>query len=257
MQQTKSRQKTAPPSIKWIHLSQSIMFLLRHKRLVAWSSLLVMITCSLTYLGFSLGLDYIQSLTSDFFFTAPAKDSIFGWIKYGGWYLSKILFSLISHLVTFYLAFLLAFSITTPGYVFLSGAAEKKYKGGSLDSHDFSLTSILRDLLEGIKIGLFGIVVAIISLMVGFIPLIGQAAVFLMYTYYSTLMFLDYPTSQRGWTLGEKIGWLKNHSNTAFRIGFLPALLSMIPFLNIFFMALIFPILTVHTTLNFIEIEDR
>ncbi len=160
-------------------------------------------------------------------------------------------------MVTFYLAFLLAFSLTTPGYVFLGHAAEKKQKGSTLSPEGaFSLKSIVRDLMEGFKIGAFGVVVAIASIMVSFIPVIGQAAVFLMYTYYSALMFLDYPTSRRGWSLGRKISWLRTHNNTGFRLGFLPALASMIPILNIFLIALLFPVLTVHTTLNFTRIED-
>ncbi len=217
---------------------------------------MVVVTCGLTYLGFHFGLEYIQHLTGDFFFSAPATDSIWGWIKYGGWYVSKLLFSLVTYVVTFYLAFLLAFSVTTPGYVFLSGATENKQKKKANVSQPFSIKTVLRDLLEGIKIGGFGILVAILSLFLGFVPIFGQAAVFLIYTFYSTLMFLDYPTSQRGWSLGKKIDWIKTHNTVSFRIGFLPALLSMIPILNIFFMALLFPVLTVHTTLNFLVIED-
>ena len=110
-------------------------------------------------------------------------------------------------------------------------------------------------MFEGIKIAVFGIVVTIVALFINFIPGIGQAAVFLLYTYYSALMFIDYPASRRRWSLGEKIGWLRNQSSPAFRIGVLPALVSMVPLLNIFAMALLFPILTIHATLNFSAIE--
>ena len=93
------------------------------------------------------------------------------------------------------------------------------------------------------------------ALVVSFVPVIGQITVFLLYTYYSALMFVDYPTSRRRWSLGEKIGWLNKHRFVAFRLGVFPALLSLIPLLNIFFLALLFPLLTVHTTLNFNVIE--
>lgn len=43
----------------------------------------------------------------------------------------------------------------------------------------------------------------------------------------------------------------------SFRLGIFPALISMVPIINIFFMALLFPLFTVHTTLNFIAIEQR
>lgn len=239
----------------WIPLSHSIMFLLRHKSLLGWSSLLVLITIILTYAGFQLSVHYIEMFTGDFFFTAPEKVGVLGWLKYSGWLVSKYLFSFFSHVVSFYLAFLLAFSLTTPGYVFLSKATENKQIGKSNDNNTFSIKTILIDLFEGIKIGAFGVLVAIAAIIVSFIPLVGQVIVFFMYTYYSALMFLDYPTSQRGWSLGSKINWLREHNTISFRIGFLPALVSMIPILNIFLIALLFPVLTVHTTLNFNRIE--
>lgn len=238
----------------WIPLSTSIAFLFRYKRLFGLSLLLVLFTALLTWAGFSTSLHYLNQLTADFFFSAPATDSILGWVKYGGWYVAKFLYALISHLIAFYLSFLLAFSLTTPGYVFLSNATEDKRLGRTA-SEAITLKTITRDLVEGIKIGAFGLLVTVVSLFLGFIPVIGHAAVFVLYSYYSALMFLDYPTSDRGWSLGKKLGWLKRHGTASFRIGFLPALVGMIPVLNIFVMALLFPVLTVHTTLNFLEIE--
>ena len=166
------------------------------------------------------------------------------------------MFIVVSRIVAFYLAFLLAYSISTPGYVFLSTAAEKMH-AGEYFSPDASLTlpGFLRDIFEGIKIALFGIIVTIVALFVNFIPGIGQVAVFLIYTYYSALMFIDYPASRRRWSLGEKIRWLQINSSPAFRIGVLPAFVSMIPIVNIFAMSLFFPLLTIHATLNFSTIE--
>ncbi|PIE63970.1 MAG: hypothetical protein CSA26_10430 [Desulfobacterales bacterium] len=102
---------------------------------------------------------------------------------------------------------------------------------------------------------LLGILITIVALVVNFIPGIGQACVFLLYTYYSALMFIDYPASRRRWGLGKKLQWMRTHSSPAFRLGIGPALISMVPVVNIFAMALLFPLLTVHTTLNFSEIE--
>jgi len=246
---------TASPR-PWIPLSSSIGFLFRHKRLVGISFLLVLFTGILTYAGFATSLHYLNQFTKEFFFAAPATDSIWGWVKYGGWYAAKFLYSLISHLIAFYLSFLLAFSLTTPGYVFLSGATENK-RLGRVESESMTLQTIIRDLVEGIKISAFGLLITVFALFLGFIPVIGHAVVFVLYTYYSALMFLDYPTSDRGWSLGKKIGWLRQNGTASFRIGFLPALVGMIPVINIFVMALLFPVLTVHTTLNFLEIENK
>ncbi|MGD9949390.1 MAG: EI24 domain-containing protein, partial [Desulfobulbus sp.] len=88
-----------------------------------------------------------------------------------------------------------------------------------------------------------------------FIPVAGQAAVFCIYAFYSALMFVDYPASRYRWSLGRKLSWLRHHHNQAFRLGLFPAMISMVPLLNVFLMALLFPLFTVHTTLNFLAIE--
>ena len=112
-------------------------------------------------------------------------------------------------------------------------------------------------LAKGEKIGAFGLLVTAVALPLNFLPVIGQAAVFVLYVYYSALMFVDYPSSRYRWSLGDKLRWLRSHRATSFRIGLLPALLSMVPILNIFLMAVCFPLFTVHTTLNFLAIEGR
>lgn len=242
--------------IEWIPLSHSLILIFKKKRLFAWSTILVLLTVGLTWLGYLLTVDFMDELTRSFMNTAPATDTILGWIKHKGWIVGKWMFIFVSRIVAFYFAFLIAYSLTTPGYVFLSSAAEKLHAGEYFDPDaNFTVLGFFRDIIEGIKIALLGIVVTVFALLINFIPVIGQAGVLLLYTYYSALMFLDYPTSRRRWSLGKKLGWLRHHSSPAFRLGILPALISMIPILNIFAIALIFPLLTVHTTLNFSAIE--
>ena len=247
---------TALPATPWIPLSSTLGFMIRHKRLMVWSLILFAVTFVLTWIGYLLTVDFINNLTGNFALHPPSADGIWGWVKFKGWQAGSWLFVIISRIVAFYLAFLLAYTISTPGYAFLSSAAEKLYAGKHFDPDaGFTLPGILRDIFEGLKIALFGILVTIVALFVNFIPGIGQAAVFLLYTYYSTLMFIDYPASRRRWSLGRKTGWLRDHSSPSFRIGILPALVSMIPLVNIFAVALLFPILTIHATLNFTAIE--
>jgi len=252
----KQQHEISVPAVQWIPLSSSLAFMMRRKRLIGWSLILFVITFSLTWVGYLFTVNFINDLTGEFFVTAPDTDTIWGWVKHKGWVASSWLFTIVSRIVAFYLAFLLAYSISTPGYVFLSTAAEKLHAGEYFDP-DASLTlpGFFRDIFEGIKIAMFGIIVTIVALFINFIPGIGQAAIFLLYTYYSALMFIDYPASRRRWSLGKKIRWLQINSSPAFRIGILPAFVSMIPIVNIFAMALIFPILTIHTTLNFSAIE--
>jgi CysZ protein len=248
--------QSRPPEPAWIPLSASAAFLLQHKSLLGWSALLVLVTTILTWLGFLLTTNVFDHLTSAYFAVAPATESIWGWIKYIGWITSKYLFLLVSRIVAFFLAFLVAYSLSTPFYAFLSSGAEKIFCGEHFETDElFSLTTILRDLFEGVKIALFGILVSVVALPVGFIPVIGQLGVFAIFTYYSALMFIDYPASRRHWSLGRKLGWLRRHNAPSIRLGIIPAALSMIPLLNIFLIALLFPLLTIHATLNFTSIE--
>lgn len=249
-------QKQLHGNADWIPLSTSLSLMFRRKRLLGWSVLLFLITIVLTWIGYQFTVGYIDQWTGNFTAAAPAADGILGWVKHKGWLIGSWLFLIISRIVAFYLAFLFAYSLSTPGYVFLSTAAEKMYAGEHFDADEnFSVIGFFSDIFEGIKIAFFGILVTIIALFVNFIPVIGQVIVFLLYTYYSALMFVDYPASRRHWSLGRKIIWLRTHSSTAFRLGIFPALVSMIPIVNIFAIALLFPLLTVHTTLNFSAIE--
>lgn len=244
------------PIAPWVPLSTTLKLIFTRKRLFLWSGILVLLTFGLTWLGYLLTVDYMDELTGNFITTAPDSSSIWGWIKHKGWIVGKWFFLIISRIFAFYIAFLLAYTITTPGYSFLSAAAEKLHAGEHFDPDaNFNLSGVIIDMFEGLKIACFGLLITIVALMVNFIPGIGQALVFLLYTYYSALMFLDFPTSRRRWGLGKKLLWMREHSSPAFRMGVGPAIISMIPIVNIFAMALLFPVLTVHATLNFSAIE--
>lgn len=231
-------------------------FMFRKKRLFGWSVLLFLATIGLTTAGYQLSIDYVDSFAGSFLVQPQPSDSIWGWIKYQGWSIGKWLFVIITRIVAFYLAFLVAYCLTSPGYAMLSAAAEKlHFTDEDIVEDGLSILSIFIDIYEGIKIALFGVLVTIVALMVNFIPGLGQGAVFLLYAFYSALMFIDYPSSKRRWSLSRKIEWIREHSGSALRMGLLPAFLSMIPILNVFLMSLLFPLLTVHSTLNFSSIE--
>lgn len=244
------------PVAEWQPLRRSIWLILSRKRLFGWSSLLVLLTILFTWLGYQFAIDFLDELSSQILTVAPDTDTILGWIKHKASIAGNWLYRIVSKILAFYLSFLVAYTLTTPGYAFLSSSAERIHAGKDFDPDAaFTITGILIDIFEGLKVALFGVLVTVIALFVNFIPAIGQVAVFLLYTYYSALMFLDYPTSRRRWNLKRKLSWLYCHSSPSFRIGVLPALVSMIPILNIFAIALLFPVLTVHATLNYSEIE--
>ena len=250
-----------------ISLKASMAFLFRNIHLVLWSILLVMVTGLLTWAGYIEAIQFINGMTGHFFQTPPQASGIFGWIAFKGWMVSKYLFIIITRITSFYLAFLVSYCLTTPGYIFLSSAVEKRYKNNHSDIYQqkrpktdlktFKISIILNDLWEGIKIGLIGIMVTFAALAVNFIPVIGQIIVFFIYVFYSALMFIDYPASNRHWTLRQKMKWVLLYYPISLRIGVFPAVISMIPVINILFMAVLFPLFTVHTTLNFIAVQNN
>ncbi len=241
---------------EWIPLATTIKLIFTRRQLFLWSFLLVCSTIGLTWLGNWLLTDYADRLQASLFAAEPSTEGIWGWIRHATWVAGSWLYHIVSRIVSFYLSFLLAYTLTTPGYAFLSAAAEKLHAGEFFDADAaFTLAGIIRDIFEGLKIALFGVVITIVALLLNFVPAIGQAAAFLLYCYYSALLFLDYPTSRRRWHLGQKLLWLRQYSSPAFRLGLGPALISMIPLVNIFAMALLFPLLTVHASLNFSAIE--
>ncbi|MCL1980077.1 MAG: EI24 domain-containing protein [Proteobacteria bacterium] len=258
MDETTVRPEELPSTPSWVPFSTSCAFLFRHPRLLGLSLLLMLLIGTLTWLGYLFTVDLINHFTGSFFTTPPLVEKFWHWPLLWGWQALRWVFVLLSRVVAFYLAFILAYSLTTPGYAFLSSWAGNRYctQAGEGEAV-FSLAGALIDLREGIKIGAMGIVVTIAALVANFVPVIGQATVFVLYAYYSALMFVDYPASRYRWTLGQKLGWLRLHSGPAFRLGLFPALISMVPLLNIFLMALCFPLFTIHTTLNFLTIEGR
>ncbi len=254
---TKSRQISHAIEATWTPLSRSLYFLVTHFRILVLSLILFFITLAVTWLFYQVAIHFVHQYIGSHFTQLPAADTAWGWVKHQVWLLSRWIFIIVTNIISFYFAFLFSYCLTTPGYCFLSSSVEKIHSGKSDEEDGFSFHGFAVDLKEGLKIGLLGIGVTIVALLLNFLPAIGQLAVFILYSYYSCLMFIDYPASRRRWTLGKKIFWLKKYPLISLRLGFLPALISLIPLVNVFFMALIFPVLTVHSTLNFSNLESH
>jgi CysZ protein len=246
------------PSPQWIPLSRSMALLLTRMRLFGWAIFLVALMFILTWFGYRLCVGFFEEISRPLFGTVPDPQSFFGWITYSAWLAAHWIFTVFLKVLAFYLAFILAYTLSTPGYALLSAAAERLHQGSLADPEpERGLMSLFYDIAEGAKIGLLGIVVTIIAFAANFVPVIGQLIVFLLYTGYSTLMFIDFPASRRNWNLTEKLRWLGRHPVPTLRLGLLPALVSMVPLLNIFVIALLFPLLTIHATVNFNALQQE
>ena len=144
----KNNQNT--PQTAWIPFSVSIKLMFTRQSLFLWSALLVCLTIGITWLGVCLLLDYIDALSSRFFPAAPEATGIWGWIKHAGWVAGNWLYLIISRIISFYLVFLLAYTITTPGYAFLGAAAEKIHAGEFFDE-DAEYPKLIQDILTESK----------------------------------------------------------------------------------------------------------
>lgn len=247
---------TTQSKAQWIPLSTSLGFMIKNKGVFGWSLLLIIITIAITWTTFRFSTYYLDSLSIHLFETSSPPTNI--WQTITHWLTSIVswFYFLGTRIACFYFSFLTAYCLTCPGYFFLSHAAEKIYTGKHFDPDAaFTLQGILVDLQEGVKIALLGLLITIITFSLNFIPLIGHGLLLFIYVFYSALIFIDYPASRRRWSLKQKFSWLRLNKFSAIRIGLLPAIISLIPVINIFGMAIIFPIMTVHSTLNFSAIE--
>jgi CysZ protein len=245
-------QPNVTASARYQPLSGAMNMMFGNGKLLTLSLALFMATALFTWIGYSWAVNTIDNASAGFTSVAPATDTVWGWVKYSAWVVGSWLLLLISRLVAFSLSFLVAYSLTAPGYALLSAGAERLIAGERFEADAaFTLAGVFRDILEGLKIALFGLVVTLAVIFVSTLPVLGQLIAVFLYTFYSTLMFIDYSASRRRWSLGKKLLWLRRHGGLALRLGLLPALLGMIPLINIFVVALFFPLLTIHATINF------
>ena len=249
-----NEQLSSPTSYKWISLRDNIRFIFSRPTLIAWSIVLLAATALVTFLGYTFILSGFEALTGNFF-KAPPNGGAF--LQFS-WHILLWLYLISTRLVSFYIALLLSYTVTFPAYMFLSNGVEKIDAGDSFDSQEgFDISIIIDDLLEGVKIALFGIVVSLILFFVTFLPVLGTVIAFVVFIFYSTLLFIDFPASRRHWTLSAKLRWLYAHPLLSLRIGFIPALVGMVPIMNVLFIALLSPVLTVHATRNFVAVTDN
>lgn len=241
-----------------IPLGRSLLFLLRHPTLLGTSLVFFAITCLLTWAGYHFSVTWIDSLSGSLFTTPPTVERFWDWLLLWGWTALKWIVLIMSRVVAFYLAFMLAYCLTTPCYSFLSNWAGNRFTRQAEEGEGtLSVAGVCFDLLEGAKIGLFGLFITLLSLALNLVPVLGQITILCIYVFYSALMFIDFPASRYRWSLQQKLSWLWRYRAQTFRMGLLPALVSMIPVANIFLMALCFPLFTVHATLNFLVLENR
>ncbi len=207
------------------------------------------------------GAWYLTSFTSTEFskafvswWHAPALTNTWSYIWYGLWWAGFWAAKLAVLGLTFYLAFLLIYILISPVYSWLSRISEKKASGTVVET-DFSIKQLWFDLKEALKIGMFSLVLSLIALAFLFVPVFGSIASLIVYLYTYAVLFLDYVASRKGLTLRQKLHWTTRHPCFTATLGWFPALLSYIPIINQFMIAIVFPFFVIYATLNFMALD--
>ncbi len=243
---------------KYISLSESINFFFRNKSMLFASFIIIAITFMVSIIAQSLVGDLVEH-SGFFLVNEPAKPvDLIGEIWSFAWTLLHGLYIVFVRITVFYITFFIAYTFSSPLYSLISFFTEKIFKGGRVDDDvPLSFDQAVKDIIEALKLTIVVFAVSIASFFVSAIPLFGPLISFGGFVMINALILFDFAAARKGWSLKKKIQWTWNNKVTSFKIGFIPALVSMIPIFNIFFLVFIYPVFTVYGTLNFILTEDR
>jgi CysZ protein len=242
---------------KGASLFKSVKYLFSNGKLVVASLAAVLFMILLSILMYHQISSWFNSLTVAFFDKPPALDAILDYIYYAGWWIVKILFKAIVIIVSFYVSFVISYTVCSPLYSFISIIAEDIHFGKPDDNADFNFEGVVEDVFQAMKIAGITILLSVGAFFINFIPVVGQIMAITIYIWANSLMLIDFPASRRRWAMKRKLLWTKDNPIASLRIGALPTLLSMLPFINIILLAFLFPLLVVHSTLNFVAYENR
>ena len=236
---------------------KSIKYLFSNGKLVVASLAAVLFMILLSILMYHQISSWFDSLTVSFFNKPPSLEGVLDFIYYSGWWVVKVLFKAIVIIVSFYVSFVVAYTVCSPLYSFISIIAEDIHFGRPDDDADFSFEGVVEDIFQAMKIAGITALLSVSAFLINFIPVIGQILAISVYVWANSLMLIDFPASRRRWPMKRKLLWTKENPIASIRIGALPTLLSMIPFVNIIFLAFLFPLMVVHSTLNFVAYDNR
>lgn len=194
---------------------------------------------------------FVTVKTLSFFEIAPASDDLFSEIYHALKVFSAVLFKFVAGILLFYLSFVVSYALVSPLYSFVSTIAENLCFGKPKDDAELSLPGIIEDVRQAVKVTLAALALGIIAFFIGFIPVLGQLAAFIICFFINALLIFDFAASRRRWGFVQKVKWLLGHPAAAFRTALLPSLVSLIPVANTILTAFLFPVFIVHATMNF------
>ncbi|MBO4710351.1 EI24 domain-containing protein [bacterium] len=194
---------------------------------------------------------FIMVRTLDFWKVDPAGEGFFSAVYYYLKVFGSFLFRLTVKVLSFYFSFIFAYTVVSPLYSFISKIAEDLYFGRPNDDAEISVPGILEDIKQALKVTLATLTIGIIAFCMGFVPVVGQILAFILCLFMNGLLVFDFVTSRRRWSLVKKSKWLVTHPALTLGTVIIPTLISLLPVINIIFIAFLFPVFVVHATMNF------
>lgn len=200
---------------------------------------------------------FVTIKTLDFFEIAPAADNLFSEIYRALKVCGAFLFKIVVNVLLFYLSFAVSYALVSPLYSFISTIAEDIFYGKPKDEAELSFPGVIEDIKQALKVSAAVFVLGILAFFVGFIPVLGQIAAFVLCFFMNAFLVFDFVTSRRRWKLAQKAKWLVMHPAITVKTALLPSLVSFIPVVNTILTAFLFPVFVVHATMNFAFEETK
>ena len=194
---------------------------------------------------------FVTVKTLDFFEIAPAADNLFSEIYHALKVCGAFLFKIVVNVLLFYLSFIISYALVSPLYSFISMIAEDVYFGKPQDDAELSPEGAIEDIKQALKVSGAVFALGIIAFFIGFIPVLGQLAAFVICFFMNALLIFDFVTSRRRWTFAQKAKWLLAHPALTLKTALTPSLVSFVPVVNTVLTAFLFPVFVVHATMNF------
>ena len=243
--------KTSSEMKSGISILQAFKAILKSGKLFFASIGVILIMMILTFFFYHRVTSFVTVKTLDFFEITPATDELFSQIYHALKVCSAFLFKLVLNVLSFYFSFILAYALTSPLYSFISIIAEDIYFGKPKDDAEVSISGIIEDVKQALKVTLAAFLLGVIAFFIGFVPVLGQVAALVFCFFMNALLIFDFVTSRRRWTFVNKAKWLLFHPALTLKTALFPTLISFIPVINTIFTAFLFPVFVVHATMNF------
>ncbi|MBP5406864.1 EI24 domain-containing protein [bacterium] len=243
--------KTVDEAKSGISIADAFKAILKSGKLFFFSIGVILIMLLVSIFIYHQISSFVTIRTLDFFEIAPAADNLFSQIYHALKVCGAFLFKIVVGILLFYLSFVVSYALVSPLYSFISIIAEDVYFGKPKDDAELSIPGVIEDVKQALKISAVVFALGILAFFIGFIPVFGQIAAFVLCFFMNAFMIFDFVTSRRRWSLVQKAKWIVVNPAVTVKTALLPSVVSCIPVVNTILTAFMFPLFVVHATMNF------